>query len=191
MTKSERVYRKLLLLYPRSFRAGYEEEMVRVYLDQERDAGQARRGARAALWVHLVIDIAASAPREHLRKEAAVAKRIDPGSVALGTSPREAGPTRLGYALASIPFILLIGAPLIMPGLFEPIFANPPEILGLPAGIVTAFLVATWASLAFVAIRLTRSRLGIALALLVFTVPAIIAILAMPAMILIILNLNV
>ena len=62
MTRSERVYRKLLLAYPRSFRARYEEEMVRVFLDQVRDADVAdRSGERAALWVRSVADIASSA----------------------------------------------------------------------------------------------------------------------------------
>ena len=72
----------------------------------------------------------------------------------------------------------------------EPLFANPPDILGLPAGIVLLFVVAIWASLAFVVIHANPSGLGIAVGLLVFTVPAIVAILYLPATILIVLNLN-
>ena len=73
----------------------------------------------------------------------------------------------------------------------EPIFANPPEILGLPAGFVFLVAVAIWAALAFVVIRAFGSVLGIALALLLFTVPSIIAIIYLPATILIVQNLDV
>ena len=192
MTRSERVYRKLLLIYPRAFRAQYEEEMVRLFLDELRDARHsARTGERASLWLRTVADIASSAPGELVRRESPVAKQVDPGSVALDVSPQRTGPMRLGYALASLPFVLIIAVPLIASGFFEPIFANPPEILGLPAGIIGLFLAATWASIAFVVIRGTRSWFGIALALLVFTFPSIIAIILLPATVLIVLNMNV
>ena len=192
MTRSERVYRKLLLAYPRSFRARYEEETVRVFLDQVRDADVAdRSGERAALWVRSVADIASSAPSEHLRKETTVAKRVDPGSVALVVSPERTGPMRLGYAIASLPFIEILFAATFASGFFEPVFSNPPEIVGLPAGIVILFAVVVWASLAFVVIRAFRSGLGVAFAFLVFTFPSIVAILFIPSAILIVLNLNV
>ena len=161
MTRSERIYRKLLLAYPRSFRARYEDEMVRLFLDQLRDADAAERpGEHAALWARSVADIASSAPSEHLRKESTVAKRVDPGSVALVVSPERSGPRRLGYAIASVPFVVILFATTFAPGFFEPAFANPPEVLGLPAGIVVLFLAATWASIAFLAIRETRSGIG-------------------------------
>lgn len=192
MTRSERIYRKLLLAYPRSFRARYEEEIVRLFLDQLRDTASAdHAGERAALWARSVADIASSAPSEHLRKESTVAKRVDPGSVDLTISPERTGPTRIGYALASIPFVAIVFGATLASGFFEPVFANPPEILGLPAGIVLLFAVAVWASLAFVVIRAFRSWFGVALGLLVFTVPSIVAILFLPAAILIVLNVNV
>ena len=191
MTRSERIYRKLLLAYPRSFRDRYEDEMVRLFLDQLRDVDAADgAGQRAALWGRSVADIASSAPSEHLRKESTVAKRVDPGSVALVVSPERTGPMRLGYAIASLPFIEILFAAIFAPGFLEPAFANPPEIVGLPAGIVVLFLVAVWASLAFVVIRAFRSGLGVAFAFLVFTFPSIVAILFIPSAILIVLNLN-
>ena len=119
-----------------------------------------------------------------------MAKQVDPGSVALVVSPERTGPLRLGYAIASLPFVLIVVALLVAPGFMEPIFSNPPDILGLPAGIVVLFVAAVWASLAFVVIRAVRSRLGVALAVLVFTIPSIIAIIYLPATILIVQNLN-
>ena len=108
----------------------------------------------------------------------------------MSTLSRATGLQRFGYVIASIPFVLIVVAQIVAPGFLEPIFANPPEILGLPAGIVMLFLTVIWASLAFVVIRAMPSRSGIALGLLVFTVPAIIAIVYIPATILIVLNLN-
>jgi len=101
------------------------------------------------------------------------------------------GLQKLGYGIASLPFVLIVVAQLLAPGFMEPIFANPPKILRLPAGIVLLFAVAIWASLAFVVIRAFRFGLAIALALLVFTVPSIVAILYLPATILIVQNLTV
>ena len=120
-----------------------------------------------------------------------MAKRVDPGSVALVVSPERTGPMRLGYAIASLPFIEILFAAIFAPGFLEPAFANPPEIVGLPAGIVLLFVVAVWASLAFVVIRAMRSGLGIALGFLAFTFPSIVAIIFIPSAILIVLNLNV
>jgi len=192
MTRSERVYRELLRVYPHSFRAQYEDEMVRLFLDQLGDAASTGRAAeRAALWLRTVADIASSAPGEHVRKETSVAKRVDPGSVSLVVAPQGTGFTRLGYAIASLPFVLIVFGQLVAPGFMDPLFANPPEILGLPLGVVLLFAVAIWASLAFVVIRAFRSGWGIALGVLVFTVPAIVATIFLPATILIIQNLNV
>lgn len=193
MTASERVYRWLLRVFPGAFRAHYEEEMVRLFLDQLRDArGSGRAWDRAGLWLHSVGDVLSSGPAEHLRREdKTVAKPVDPGSVALTVASGRSGPTRLGYALACLPFIVLVIAPLIAPGHMEPIFANPPEILGLPAGMVAVFLIAAWASMAFAVIRAARSSVGVAVGLLMFTTPALIAIVFLPAVILVALNLNV
>jgi hypothetical protein len=166
--------------------------MVRLFLDQLRDAdGADQPGEHAALWVRNVADIASSAPSEHLRKESPVAKRVDPGSVALVASSERSGPRRLGYAIASLPFALILLVPIIAPGYFEPVFANPPEIVGLPAGVIVLFLAASWASIAFLAVRETRSGIGIALALLAFTVPSTMVIILVPAVILALLNVNI
>ena len=110
--------------------------------------------------------------------------------MSMTTLSRENGLQRLGYALASMPFVLVVVGQVFAPGFLEPIFANPPDILGLPAGVVMLFVAAIWASLAFVVIRENPSGLGVALGLLVFTIPAILAIIFLPSTILIVLNLN-
>jgi putative ABC transport system permease protein len=67
MSVSERVFRALLVVYPRDFRARFTEEMVEFF--RERRTEQRRHGARGAirLWMHLVADIAVNAPLLHVR----------------------------------------------------------------------------------------------------------------------------
>jgi hypothetical protein len=185
VTSSERAYRVLLRLYPRPFRARYEDEMVRLFLDQMRDARESeRRRALAAHWLHSLTDIATSAPTEHLQpQEATVAKTVDSSSVEVPVSSGRGGRFTLGYALASSPFVVLLLARLLAGEALEAMFMNPPAVLGLPAGIVGLFVAAVWASLAFPGIRMSRSRTGITLSLLIFTVPALLVIVSLPAVI--------
>jgi len=119
-----------------------------------------------------------------------VTKQVDPGSASLGASSGATGLQRFSYVIASLPFVSIVIVEFVAPGFMEPVFANPPDILGLPAGIVLLFVMAIWASLAFIVIRESRSGRGVGLALLVFTGPSMVAILYLPAAILIILNLN-
>jgi hypothetical protein len=183
VTASERAYRVLLRVYPRPFRARYEDEMVRLFRDQMRDARESeRRGALAAHWLHALTDIATSAPTEHLQpQEATVAKTVDSSSVEVPVSSGRGGRFTLGYALASSPFVVLLVVRLFAGEALDTIFMNPPSILGLPAGIVALFAASVWASLAFVGIRMSRSRIGITLSLLIFTVPALLVIVSLPA----------
>ncbi|MDE2802803.1 MAG: ATP-binding cassette domain-containing protein, partial [Chloroflexota bacterium] len=60
---SERVYRALLVAYPREFRGEFGDQMVQLYRDRmRRDAG----GVRVLiLWMRLILDLAVSALKEH------------------------------------------------------------------------------------------------------------------------------
>jgi putative ABC transport system permease protein len=59
-TLGERVYRRLLRLYPRDFCDDYAEEMTGVYRDRVRGEGA------AGVWLALAADLARTAPREQL-----------------------------------------------------------------------------------------------------------------------------
>ena len=61
MSKSrigERVYRRLLRLYPRDFSDDYGDEMTRLYRDRVRSEGA------LSVWLALVVDLMSTAPRE-------------------------------------------------------------------------------------------------------------------------------
>ena len=61
-----KLYRKLLRLYPASFRQEYEAAMDRQFRDEQRDAHGWKENI--SLWLHALSDIAASAPRELVRR---------------------------------------------------------------------------------------------------------------------------
>ena len=61
-----KLYRKLLRLYPASFRQEYEGAMDRQFRDEQRDAHGWKENL--GLWLHAISDIAASAPRELIRE---------------------------------------------------------------------------------------------------------------------------
>jgi len=56
----ERVYRRLLRLYPRDFSDDYADEMTRLYRDRVRSEGA------TSVWLALVSDLARTAPREQI-----------------------------------------------------------------------------------------------------------------------------
>ena len=59
-TIGERVYRRLLRLYPRDFSDDYADEMTHLYRDRVRGEGA------TSVWLALVADLARTAPREQI-----------------------------------------------------------------------------------------------------------------------------
>ena len=59
-TIGERVYRRLLRLYPRDFADDYADEMTRLYRDRVRGEGP------ASVWLALLADLACTAPRDQI-----------------------------------------------------------------------------------------------------------------------------
>lgn len=69
---SEKLYAFLLRLYPAHFRQIYGEDALQLFRDRLRD--EPGLAGRLRLWMDVLADLAASAPREHRR--AAVATRV-------------------------------------------------------------------------------------------------------------------
>jgi hypothetical protein len=190
MSGHERAYRQLLRLYPGDFRHRYGAEMVTLFLDQLRDENAAERPtAGAALWLRTLVDIAKTAPLEHFRREAYVPRPVDPASVPLVDATAHPAEVRAGYVLTSLPFVLMVVLMVGAPGYLDPLFSNPPDIVGLPAGVVFLFFALVWAVFGILVVRGARSNARILLAFVVFALPASIAIFLGPALILIVQNL--
>jgi hypothetical protein len=73
----ERVYRGLLRLYPKAFRARFSDEMVQLFSDQLRDARTAGAPAGAArTWLRTLGDLAVTVASEHMRRNRTVAHSL-------------------------------------------------------------------------------------------------------------------
>ena len=104
-------------------------------------------------------------------------------SVTVARSPRGAP------IVATAPMILWAVLAAFAPGFVEPVFMNPPAILGLPAGVVVIAFAMAVALLGWLVVRRART-VGVALAALAFlTIPAMLLVISAPALILIIVNL--
>jgi hypothetical protein len=100
--------------------------------------------------------------------------------------PRLAFDRRAGYLVACLPYVVLGILIVIAPTFLDPIFANPPSLFGLPAGIVVLALGIVWGAMAFVVIWATASRAGVFAAQLLFTMPALFTIILAAPVVLII-----
>ena len=190
MTRHDRAYRALLRLYPASFRDDYGEEMARLFGEQLRDARAADgQKAVAGLWARAIMDVLETAPRHHLRKEHRVPEPIPAGTSPAVVPVRPASRSGPRVLLGLLPLWVLLTFAVAAPAFMDPLFANPPAIVGLPAGIfiiavaMTLMLAGVWL------LRRTESDLMILLVFLAFTVPAMALILIGPATILIVQNL--
>jgi hypothetical protein len=69
LASSEHVYRCLVKIHPKAFRAEYENEMVQNFRDLCREQIDRASSTRVlSLWSHTILDLAASAAIEHLRR---------------------------------------------------------------------------------------------------------------------------
>jgi hypothetical protein len=188
MSRHERVFRRLVRLYPAGFRARYEDQMVGLFADQLRDCQMSGSSlAVTRLWVQTLIDLITTAPEQHLRKDGPVLQPVEPANApATGTrSPLQS----VAVVIASVPVPLWIVLWILAPGFMEPVFLNPPAMLGLPAGVVIIAFAGGLATLGWLVARRTRS-VRVALGAVTFlTIPALLLIMLTPALMLIIVNL--
>lgn len=189
MNRHSRAYRVLLRLYPDMFQRDYGDEMARLFDEQLRDA-RATHGRKgiADLWARVIVDVLATAPRQHLSRERHVPEPVVGGSptgrVPVGGHARR-GPR---LVLGLVPVWVLIFVSFAAPGFMDPMYANPPAVAGLPAGVV---LIAAALFLTIVGVEVLRrveSNTVAAFVWLLFTVPAIAMVLLGPAAILLVLN---
>jgi hypothetical protein len=188
LNRHERAFRRLVRLYPSSFRAEYEDQMLGLFADQLRDSRTSDSPfALTRLWVHTLIDLMATAPQQHLRKDAPMLQPVESPdtSVTVARSPLLPGAS----IIATVPMILWAALAAFAPGFVDPVFMNPPAMLGLPAGVVIIAFAMAIAFLGLLLVRRART-VGVVLGTLVFlTIPALLLLLLAPALILVVANL--
>lgn len=183
MKRYLRLYRRLLLLYPQSFRQGYEDEMVRTLADQLREA---HGSGSLAIFLHAAVDVFRTAPGQHMEREVPMARPVTgPGDFpAVDASTR-----RNAVLVAGLPLVLLVVLSAAAPGFLDPAFANPPAVLGLPAGVVILIAALAWSAVGLlIAGRRPASTGALLISLVVFVGPATIAVVLTPALVLILQN---
>ena len=183
MNRHDRAFRRLIRLYPASFRDHYEEQMTGLFADQVRDAQASDAPlALTRLWAHTLVDLVSTAPRQHLREEAPVLQPVESASVP-ATAPRSPL-LRVVAVIASVPVILWVALWFVAPGFMEPVLMNPPAVLGLPAGVVLMAFAGGMALFGWLVAR-RAPTLGIGLGALAFlSIPALLLIVMAPALIL-------
>ncbi len=189
MTVHERVYRALLRSYPATFRDHYAEEMARLFGEQLRDVRAVHgRFGLAGLWLRSIADIIATAPRHHLRRERPMPEPVKAGLMS-GTMPvHSSHRSRSRLMLGLMPIWLLLFLSIATPGFMDPLFANPPELVGLPLGIFVIVGSVALTVMGLMLLRRTESDLVVVITFLLFTIPAALLLVLGPAAILLVIN---
>jgi hypothetical protein len=135
MNRHERIYRRLLRLYPPAFRGRYGDAMISLFREQLRDArSSGERRQIASLWARCLVDLVVTVPKQHFDKERQVAQVEGSPVVLVQVRPRSPTQTR-HVLLALLPLWVLLVRSIVAPGANEPVFANPPAWYGLPFGL--------------------------------------------------------
>ncbi len=164
--------------------------MTHLFGEQARDAHASGEPlSLASLWARSIIDVAVTAPGHHLRREQYVPQPADmpPDGFVLEIGSRTTQAPRM--VLAFLPLWILLFQLFAVRGFMDPVFASPPGIAGLPAGIGLLAIALLLMGLGVGVLRHTSSRMAAILAFAFLTLPAAAIVILAPAAILIVQNL--
>jgi hypothetical protein len=171
------LYRLLLRAYPADFRAEFERELIWSFNQQlaRRESGL----GRALFFASVVVDVTWTALRERAFQRTTRVQRVGGGLVDLDAEPRFR--SNRGTRIASLA-PLWLGLPIvaIAPGALEMLVTSPPDILGVPATLLATCVALTWMSLGTIVVWYARHAAVAAIALLVFSIPATVAVILGP-----------
>ena len=88
--------------------------------------------------------------------------------------------------LALLPLWILLLAPFAAPSFFDPMFASPPGIAGMPAGLMIQAIAMLLMALGVAVVRRTSSRTAAILAFALLTLPGAAIVILAPAAVLIV-----
>ena len=91
--------------------------------------------------------------------------------------------------IALLPVFLFVLLLIISPSFMRPLLLNPPSMAGLPLGVVLEAAGLVWAALGAIVVATTGSKAVRLFASVVFTLPAMFAVILAPAIVLILSNL--
>jgi hypothetical protein len=182
VNRQVRLYRHLLRIYPSAFRDEYEAEMTRLFADQLAEARSFGRPiAVALLWVRSTVDVLSTAPGQHMGRERQMAKTVDGPVVEIDAERRVSRIPRV--ALGLLPLWLFLAHRTAVPAAKDPFFFKPPEVLGLPMGVI-ALALAFGLMVAGLAVLLrARSRRVAIIGFVLTTVPATALVVLTPSVI--------
>ena len=104
---------------------------------------------------------------------------------------RTPGTTRLGLFVGAIPlFMLMLYQWLATPTFFGSLGNRRPEFLGIPIALWIVTVALLWGAIGGYIVARSRSRWALPFGLLLFTIPACLAMLLGPALVLILQNLG-
>ena len=165
--------------------------MTRLFADQLLDAKDSHEPfAVAGLWIRSIVDLVATAPGHHIRREQPVPQTVHVAPAEIPASHHPAGNQDLRLLIGLLPLWVLLFVLVAAPSFMAPMFANPPETFGLPAGVVILSIALTVMAIGVAILGLTSSTRAAIVALLGFTVPSLVLLVMAPAMILAIVNLS-
>ena len=138
-----RAYRALLRVYPRRFRAEYQEEMCRVFAQQLHYA-RVTEGWQGVLrvWARSLVDLVTTAPPQHVEKDVLVASPV--GASSWQTTMDARPPAGRWILIGLAPVWAFLASLLLAPTYVDALFLNPPQMLGLPLGNVLLGLSLAW-----------------------------------------------
>jgi hypothetical protein len=106
----------------------------------------------------------------------------------LMVGPR-AMPNAAGRVVAGLlPLWILLFQLIAFPGWMDPVLANPPEVVGLPGGVLLVVAALAVMAIGIEVLRRTSSNRTALLAFLALTVPAAAVVIVAPALVLIVQN---
>ena len=106
-----------------------------------------------------------------------------------GTTPvHSSHRSRSRVMLGLMPIWLLLFLSIATPGFMDPLFANPPELVGLPLGVFVIVASVGLTLMGLILLRRTESDLVVVMTFLLFTIPATLLLVLGPAAILLVMN---
>jgi hypothetical protein len=191
MNRHERIYRRLLRLYPADFRARFGNEMISLFREQLRDArSSGERNQIASMWARCLVDLVVTIPKQHFERERQVAQVAEGSPVAL-VQVRPRSPIRTRRVLLSLlPLWVVLVRSIVAPGANEPLFANPPAMFGLPLGFPLLALAFSVMAIGVVVTARATSMRSTIFTFAFLTAPAIALAALAPAIILLIISVS-